>query len=498
MEKCVMKKLLALFGLGLLSCSAWAQQAVPLPQVRGPLPVTADSFPLLAASRTQEAVDLAALGWVEEEYLVSGSASVYDWEDQTRIGVITADAPYATRLLLRRPADPARFNGTVVVELLNDARVYDWAFLWALSSTYFVEQGVVWVGITHTPQAAEALKTFDAVRYAGVGFPNPRPDETCGPQNTTSPFEEGLQWDIFSQVGALLKSGAASAPLAGFDVQYLYMTSHHGQAGTFASTLHGNALLASGKPVYDGYLLESADATMRLRRCGSAPAAGDPRQVARNVGVPVIRIVPQGEALAAAVSRREDSDTASDPFRQYEIPAAPRMDSLYFRHLPLIEDQVKAGQPVSNGKWPYNYRCSPDIDLLDFPLKRYLVNGAFANLDRWVRTGKLPPRAERLAIRNPGTPEAAFETDVHGNVRGGLRHTWVEVPVARYAANSPGGCNTLASREDFGWALLQELYDSPDNYVARASASVDAMLAQGWITASDAARMRAELAIGAQ
>jgi len=493
-EEGVMKALHATLALlwG-VAASAGAQEGVLLPQVRGPLPVSDASFPLLAANRTQESVDLAALGWVEEEYLVSGTANVYDWTESGGIGALATDAPYGTRVLLRRPADPARFNGTVVVELLNDARVYDWAFLWALSWQYFVEQGVAWVGITHTPQAAAALTTFDPVRYAGVGFPNPVPDELCGPQNTASPFEEGLQWDIFSQIGALLKSDSAGAPLAGFDVDYLYLTSHHGQAGTYANTLHRSAILASGKPVYDGYLLESSDTTMRLRRCGSAPTAGDPRQVVRNAGVPVIRIVPQGEALNAAGSRRDDSDAPADPFRQYEIAGAPRMDKLYFLHLPLIEDQLRAGQPVSNGKWPYDYTCTPDIDLLDFPIKRYIVNGAFANLDRWVRSGTPPPRAEPLAIRNAGSAEAAFETDQHGNVLGGVRHTYVDVPVARYAGSSPPRCGTIANRQSLGWTVLQQLYGGPDNYAAQVAASVESMRAQGWITDSDAVRLQEEL-----
>jgi hypothetical protein len=90
---------------------------------------------------------------------------------------------------------------------------------------------------------------------------------------------------------------------------------------------------------------------------------------------------------------RDDSDAADDRFRLYEVPGAPRMDRIYFQHIPVVEDQIKAGQPVTVGKWPYNYTCTPDIDLLDFQAKRYVINGALANLDSWVRTGTPPPRA---------------------------------------------------------------------------------------------------------
>ena len=42
-------------------------------------PVTATSYPFLAAHRLQEPIDLAKIGYVEEEFFVSGRANVYDW-----------------------------------------------------------------------------------------------------------------------------------------------------------------------------------------------------------------------------------------------------------------------------------------------------------------------------------------------------------------------------------------------------------------------------------
>ena len=47
-----------------------AQTAVPTPKVTGPLPVGENNFPMLAASRVQEKVDLQAAGYVEEEFMV--------------------------------------------------------------------------------------------------------------------------------------------------------------------------------------------------------------------------------------------------------------------------------------------------------------------------------------------------------------------------------------------------------------------------------------------
>src|SRR3954464_7436880 len=92
----------------LLSATAAAAQppspaATPLPSVTGPVAVTPLSFPFLAAHRLQEPIDLAKIGYVEEEFFVSGRANVYDWPAAGQLTVRTAGAPYTTRILVRRP-----------------------------------------------------------------------------------------------------------------------------------------------------------------------------------------------------------------------------------------------------------------------------------------------------------------------------------------------------------------------------------------------------------
>ena len=132
--------------------------------------------------------------------------------------------------------------------------------------------------------------------------------------------------------------------------------------------------------------------------------------------------------------------------------------------------------------------------MLDFPIQRYLINGAIANLDRWVRTGTAPPHADRLAVSNAGTPQASFINDELGNAKGGVRHTYVDVPTATYIANTPGsGCANLASKVSFDWSRLETLYGSSKNYTDKVNASVDRMVRERWITASDGNRMKAEL-----
>src|SRR5205085_8016725 len=95
-----------------------AVNTTPVPKVTGPLPVTADSYPFLAANKSTPAFDLSKVGYVEEEYIVSGNANVYDWAADGSLNVKTPNAPYGTRILVRRPSNSARFSGTVIVEPL--------------------------------------------------------------------------------------------------------------------------------------------------------------------------------------------------------------------------------------------------------------------------------------------------------------------------------------------------------------------------------------------
>src|ERR1041385_7734886 len=139
--------------------------ATPIPKVAGPLPVSAESYPFGAAGHTRVPEDLKKIGYVEEEFLVSGAGNVYDWPAAGPVTVRTANAPYTTRVLVRRPASKAKFSGNVVVEMLNPSNLFDLNIAWAISHKHFARSGDAWVGVTAKPVAIAALKNFDPVRY---------------------------------------------------------------------------------------------------------------------------------------------------------------------------------------------------------------------------------------------------------------------------------------------------------------------------------------------
>ena len=100
--------------------------------------------------------------------------------------------------------------------------------------------------------------------------------------------KKGLRWDAISQVAALLKSNVADRPLAALRVEAVFLTMQGGDLQTYINAIHPRATLANGKPAYDGYLLKSPAAPVRINQCATAPAANDPRRAIRKTNVPVI------------------------------------------------------------------------------------------------------------------------------------------------------------------------------------------------------------------
>ena len=148
---------------------------IPLPRVTGPLPERPDSYPFGGAAHTRVPTNLTAIGYVEEEFLVSGTANVYDWPKPGPAVVRTPDAPYTTRVLIRRPANRARFSGIAIVEMLNPSNLFDLNIGWAISQKQIARAGDAWVGITAKPVSVRSLKAFDQARYAPLSWANPLP-----------------------------------------------------------------------------------------------------------------------------------------------------------------------------------------------------------------------------------------------------------------------------------------------------------------------------------
>jgi hypothetical protein len=93
------------------------------------------------------AFDLEPLGYSTEEFFVSGTASSYKLgAEPTADGhwnaVAAESAPYATRIVVVKPTDTSKFNGTVVVEWLNVSAGADGSPDWNAAHRELIRSGL--------------------------------------------------------------------------------------------------------------------------------------------------------------------------------------------------------------------------------------------------------------------------------------------------------------------------------------------------------------------
>jgi hypothetical protein len=265
-----------------------------------------------------------------------------------------------------------------------------------------------------------------------------------------------------SQVGALLKSRAGAGPF-GRTARWL-VTGGYSQSGQLTlNYLRGaaqRARLASGAPVYDGFL--------PLGSSGEAPIPPHPGKV--------VHVLGEGDYLNYAASRgdayrRPDSDQVGDLYRLYEIAGGS--------HIPTRGPLSPEAQA--------NY--APGEHPSRFP-SGMIYAAAIASLLAWVARDVPPPRAERLRLG----PDRSIVRDAYGNALGGVRSSWLDVPTSRVMAVAPprqGGFN----RNFYGLEIplspetLRRLYPTHGDYVAKVKASVAALARGGWLLSGDGASL---------
>jgi hypothetical protein len=129
---------------------------------------------------------------------------------------------------------------------------------------------------------------------------------------------------------------------------------------------------------------------------------------------------------------------------------------------------------------------------MDPSLIGYIFNASFSNLDQWVRKGTPAPRAIRVTLKDPGTPQAIVVTDKLGHGMGGVRTPQIDVPDAAYFTSSPGPgtCREMGHKTAFDGGKITELYGNPKAYSARFTEAVDRLLKERWLTEGDARRLK--------
>ena len=146
--------------------------------------------------------DLATQGYTEHEFRLSGVASSYAptgplgvdgrWNVE-RAGT----ANYTTRLFVRQPADPAKFNGTVIVEWLNVSAGFDTEATFLQSHDEIFREGYAYVGVSAEKRGVDALRA-NVGRYGVLNHPG-----------------DAYSYDIFTQAAQAVRDGKGGRPLVG-------------------------------------------------------------------------------------------------------------------------------------------------------------------------------------------------------------------------------------------------------------------------------------------
>jgi len=421
--------------------------------------------------------DLGAIGYVEEEFFLTGEAPRYRptgplGEDGHWPAEVAGHAPFRTRVLVQRPADAAHFNGTVVVcwnnvtagfELLADtSSAFDEGFAFACVSAQSV-------GIDGVGRHPLGLKAWDPERYGELSHPGDR-------------YSFGIFTEAARALGPARTLDAAD-PLAGLTVERLLALGASQSAGRLATYV--NAV----EPVEGAF-----DAFVLLVHFGSGTALEDddvfdatapaPPPIFRtrtrlrdDLSLPIMVVNSETETMAYFGSRQPDTDT----FRFWEVAGAS--------HGPRPQVERRAMKLARDGLTQPPRTSGPPSEIAYSPV----AGAALAHLQRWMTGGPPPPIQTPITLA--GDPPT-IARDEHGNALGGVRLPQIEVPIAHNTGVSPvPGLGGLGGHsEPFDAAMLAALYPSRQDYRDRFAAAAAAAVEAGVISRRDADALVAEAA----
>lgn len=443
------------------------------------VPTTAESRPFNTQASVSVPLDLAAYGYVEEEFFVSGTARIYA-DDLS----VEQELPYTNRVIVRRPADPAQASGVVLTEILNASNGYPAEGLWRRGFDYFLLKRHTWVGFTSKPIDIDALKIFDPDRYGRLNWEldaaNPH-TPVQGPDlfvlgAIIDGAEEGLVWDITSDMGRLLRRADAGGLLGALRPETLILGGQS-QSGAVLNTwlrhFHPQVRRADGGPLFDGYLVSVTSVVERPLRQQPSPDglfATTPPADAAPVDVPLVSVFSEGDVALWAGHGQHHLATPGLGDGQWRrswcVPGASHTE-LFTPMMPGRDEVLRAGRK------PRAMTAAQVVTGNVYPLEAF-VTSALDAVIAWVRDGI------------PAAPSVFFEVDesgelrrdADGNVLGGLQPGLLAAPIARFVGGTGG---TLGTVELLDRDEVLRRYPTPDAYLAAVAAADAELVTAGYL-----------------
>lgn len=406
---------------------------------------------------TASSADLAGAGYTEKEFFIEGGATAY-----TTPGGMTMDgkwtvmaankAAFKTRLLVRRPMDASKFNGTVVVEWLNVSGGADGDPGFMYNSELILREGYAYVGVSAQAQGVEGgglalgagpgalpLKMFDSERYGSLRHPG-----------------DGYSFDIFSQAGKAIRGEGEVDVLEGLKPARLIAYGESQSAMRMVSYVNGVHPIAK---VYDGFFIHSRgaggipfdDGSGGLGGLSLGGFGGSATLIRDDIDQKVFQFQTETDVtgmLAFLPARQPDTDK----LRTWEVTGTAHADQ-YIVDFNASMASEGAVQCTGANSGP-QYR---------------VIRAALHSLHLWLKDGSAPAKGEVLKTDAGGK----LMKDAHGNALGGVRSPDVDVPIKTLSGDPPADnsgsfwCFLFGSTTPFTPEELKKLYPTHEDYVSQ-------------------------------
>lgn len=432
---------------------------------------------------------LEPLGYVEEEYFLSGAAQAFapagPLDADGRWSVRTAGrAPFKTRIVVVRPRDPAKFNGTVLVEWLNVSAGTDGAPDWNYAHRELLRSGFAWVGVSAQKVGIEG--------GGRMSFPGASPLKAADPNRYRELSHPGdaYAFDIFTEAARAVRGEDGAQVLGPLRARRL-IASGESQSAAFLTT-YVNAVQPISR-AFDAFLIHS-------RFGGSAALTGRPEDAPKEVRIrtdlaaPVLMFITETDLLGFGAgyfpARQPDTDT----IRTWEVAGTAHADTY-----------TLGGAMIDSGSEPISVLAAAfaatgavggmpmPVPINSAPQHHYVLQSAVAALQTWIVRGEAPTRGDRLEVA-PGPPPELLKTAL-GEAKGGVRSPWMDAPTAVLSGlgqTAPGLGALFGVTRPFSAETLADLYPGGRaDYLARFDAALEEAIARGFILAADRDEIRA-------
>ncbi|HSZ37456.1 MAG TPA: alpha/beta hydrolase domain-containing protein [Acidimicrobiales bacterium] len=436
--------------------------------------------------------DIEVLGYEEAEYLVTGTARSYELrgergEDGRWDVTESAEAPFKTRIIVRKPSDPSRFSGVVIVEWHNVSAGIDAAPDWGFFHRAATAAGHVFVGVSAQKAGIDGggitdglhLKLLDPGRYEMLEHPG-----------------DAWSFDIFTQVGRLLRLPAGEGPLGGLTAQRLIAAGESQSAACLVTYINA---IDPHAGVFDGYFVHGRPAAgltldgvfiLSARPANGVPAIPEAvlskgERIRDDVRVPVLVLQSETDVIILGGQKARQPD--NDRVRLWEMAGAAHADT-YTVSAGRHDNGTLSGERFAELLRPTTNLLigQTETPVNSGPQQHYVAQAALDHLVRWVLEGVAPPTTARLEVDDT---ESDFHKDANGNVLGGIRTPWVDVPVATLSGLGQSGDSfafLFGRTTPFDEATLVGLYPGGKaEYLERFEGSLDATIEAGFVRRDD-------------